>query len=44
MRHFQPNVAAMDDYSIARLPADKLAVFVASTTGQACPYTHSACQ
>ena len=36
MRHFQPQVAAMDDYSIAQLPANELVVFVASTTGQAC--------
>ena len=35
VRHFRPHVAAMDDYDIARLPANELVVFVASTTGQA---------
>ncbi len=41
MRHFRPHIAAMDEYSIAQLPASRLVVFVASTTGQACHTLHS---
>ena len=36
VRHFRPHIAAMDEYSIAQLPTNRLVVFVASTTGQAC--------
>ena len=35
-RHYRLRVAAMDEYDIAQLPAERHVVFVASTTGQAC--------
>jgi sulfite reductase alpha subunit-like flavoprotein len=34
-RHFAPRVMAADAYPVTDLPAERLAVFVASTTGQA---------
>lgn len=34
-RHFAPRVMAADAYPVIGLPAERLAVFVASTTGQA---------
>ena len=39
-RRFAPRVMAMDAYSVAVLPSERLVVLVASTTGQAWSHTY----